>query len=120
MEPEHVRYDIKEHVATVTLDRPERRNALNRKAYAELEAAFREAQRDPDVRCVVLTGRDPSFCSGDDVKEIMLGEAREGTVSRLRRVRPEPTPAALATPRERGRNFGRPNRRARLIARRTE
>jgi enoyl-CoA hydratase/carnithine racemase len=91
-----VLYEVKEHVATLTLNRPERRNALNREAYAELEAAFREAQRDPDVRCVVLTGADPAFCSGDDVKEIMLGEAKEIAVPRLRSVRPAPTPAAVA------------------------
>jgi enoyl-CoA hydratase/carnithine racemase len=91
-----VLYEVKEHVATVTLNRPERRNALNREAYGALEAAFREAQRDPEVRCVVLTGSDPSFCSGDDVKEIMLGEAKESTVARLRSVRPPPTPAAVA------------------------
>jgi enoyl-CoA hydratase/carnithine racemase len=89
-------YEVKEHVASVTLNRPERRNALNRGAYAELEAAFRQAQRDPEVRCVVLTGTDPAFCSGDDVKEIMLGEAKESTVAQLRSVRPAPTPAAVA------------------------
>ncbi|HEY8517631.1 MAG TPA: enoyl-CoA hydratase-related protein [Candidatus Binatia bacterium] len=83
-------------IATITLNRPERRNALNRQAYAELEAAFRRAQTDEQVRCVILTGADPAFCSGDDVKEIMLGGERESTVASLRQVRPQPTPAALA------------------------
>ncbi len=91
-----VRYELAEHVATITLNRPEVRNALNRDAYAQLEAAFREAQRDPAVRCVVLTGADPAFCSGDDVKAIMLGEERDATVGTLRAVRPRPTPAAMA------------------------
>jgi enoyl-CoA hydratase/carnithine racemase len=91
-----VRYDVRDHVATVTLNRPDVRNALNRQAYAELESAFREAQRDPEVRCVVLTGVDPAFCSGDDVREIMVGEAGTATAARLRDVRPRPTPAALA------------------------
>jgi len=96
VDPKTVLYEMKEHVATVTLNRPERRNALNREAYSALEAAFREAQRDPEVRSVVLTGADPAFCSGDDVKEIMLGEAKQGTLAQLRSVRPVPTPAAVA------------------------
>lgn len=91
-----VRYELAEHIATITLNRPDVRNALNHDAYAQLEAAFREAQRDPVVRCVVLTGADPAFCSGDDVKAIMLGAERDTTVATLRAVRPRPTPAAMA------------------------
>jgi enoyl-CoA hydratase/carnithine racemase len=96
MEFDLVRYGVERHVARITLDRPERRNALNREAYRQLEGAFLEAQRDPEVRCVVLTGTDPAFCSGDDVREIMAGPERETTVARLRQVRPRPTPAAIA------------------------
>ena len=91
-----VRYEVSDHIATITLHRPEVRNALNRTAYAQLEAAFRLAQREPNVHCVILTGTDPAFCSGDDVKEIMLGSEREATVAQLREVRPRPTPAAVA------------------------
>jgi enoyl-CoA hydratase/carnithine racemase len=91
-----IAYAVEDHVATVTLDRPEVRNALDRAAYAELEAAFREAQRDAEVRCVILTGADPAFCSGDDVKAIMLGAEKESTTAALRAVRPAPTPAAMA------------------------
>jgi enoyl-CoA hydratase/carnithine racemase len=96
MDATPVRYEALDQVATITLDRPEVRNALNRAAYAELEGAFRRAQRDPDVRCVVVTGADPAFCSGDDVKAIMLGAEREGAVEALRQVRPRTTPAAAA------------------------
>lgn len=88
--------ELDNHVATITLNRPEVMNALNREMYAELEQAFRDAHRDPEVRCVVLTGAGRAFCSGDDVKEIMLGEQRDETVTRLREVRPRPTPAAAA------------------------
>ena len=91
-----VRFELHENVAQVTIDRPESRNALNPEAYRQLEAAFRQAQADPEVRCVLLTGADPSFCSGDDVKEIMSGPARDATVAQLRQVRPRPTPAAIA------------------------
>ncbi|WP_293904247.1 enoyl-CoA hydratase-related protein [Phenylobacterium sp.] len=70
---EHVVCGLQDHVATITLDRPQRRNALNYRAYDELEQAFRAATADPDVRCVIVTGADPAFCSGDDVGEIMAG-----------------------------------------------
>src|SRR3954463_14167110 len=68
-----VRYAVEAHVATITLNRPERRNALNYRAYAELEQASRAPSADPEVRCVIVTGADPAFCSGDDVGEIMAG-----------------------------------------------
>jgi enoyl-CoA hydratase/carnithine racemase len=64
---------VEAHVATITLNRPERRNALNYRAYDELEQSFRAAAADPEVRCVIVTGADPAFCSGDDVGEIMAG-----------------------------------------------
>ena len=89
-------YEVRDHVAVVTLNRPDRRNALNRRAYDEVEAAFRAASADPEVRCVIVTGADPAFCSGEDVKEMMTGEQHEQSVARLTSVRPEPTPAAVA------------------------
>lgn len=95
-EYETLRCSISDHVCTLTIDRPERRNALNRTAYGELEIAFREVQRDPEVRCVILTGSDPAFCSGEDVKEMMTGEPNPDSMARLSAVRPAPTPAAAA------------------------
>ncbi|HEY8698197.1 MAG TPA: enoyl-CoA hydratase-related protein [Rhizomicrobium sp.] len=90
---ECVRYESGDHIARITLNRPERRNALNPRAYAEIEAAFRVASADSDVRCVIVTGADPAFCSGEDVKEMMTGEKREpadrGTTFKA-------TPAAMA------------------------
>jgi enoyl-CoA hydratase/carnithine racemase len=81
------------HVATITLNRPHRRNALNYEAYDQLEAAFRAASVDPEVRCLVVTGADPAFCSGDDVAEIMAGPK---AVSASTPREPTPTPAAMA------------------------
>jgi enoyl-CoA hydratase/carnithine racemase len=80
-------------VAIVTLDRPHRRNALNYRAYDQLEAAFRAASDDAEVRCVVVTGADPAFCSGDDVGEIMAGPK---AVSASPAAAPKATPAAIA------------------------
>ena len=58
-----------EHVEVLTLNRPEARNALSSRTYAELEQAVRESR----ARCLVITGADPAFCSGDDVKLLMKG-----------------------------------------------
>lgn len=88
-----VLYAVRDHVATITLNRPERRNALNPRAYAEIEAAFNAASEDDDVRAAIVTGADPAFCSGEDVKEMMTGEARPADAApRVAR----PTPAAMA------------------------
>lgn len=91
---ETIDLNIEQHIATVRLNRPEARNALNRKAYTELEQIFRDLQADGDVRCIIITGTDPAFCSGDDVKELMTGD--NSSHARLRAVRPGTTPAATA------------------------
>jgi enoyl-CoA hydratase/carnithine racemase len=70
-----VEYQTRDRIAQIKLNRPERRNALNRRAYDELEAAFIHARHDPDAQCVIVTGADPAFCSGEDVKEMMTGAA---------------------------------------------
>jgi enoyl-CoA hydratase/carnithine racemase len=92
----HLTYELKGHVAVVTLNRPEVRNALNARAYADVETAFRHIQSDGEVRAVVLTGADPAFCSGEDVKQMMTGPQREQSQARLTSVRPRLTPAAEA------------------------
>lgn len=92
-----VNYEVDEHIATIRLNRPEVMNALTREAYAQLESAMKDAHGDPEVRCVILTGAGRAFCSGDDVKQIMLGEQRDESLQRLRAARPRPTPAAQAT-----------------------
>ena len=75
-----------EYVDIITINRPEIRNALRYQSYDELEAAVREST----ARCIVLTGADPAFCSGDDVREIMGGgERKERPVT----VAPRLTPA---------------------------
>jgi enoyl-CoA hydratase len=56
-------------VEIITINRPEVRNALRWQSYEELEAAV----RNTTARCLVITGADPAFCSGDDVREIMGG-----------------------------------------------
>lgn len=89
-------YEVREHVATVTLNRPEVRNALDRRAYDELEAAFRHISADGEVRCAIVTGTDPAFCSGEDVKAMMTGAQKEASVKRLSSGAAGTTPAAAA------------------------
>ena len=89
-----VLYETRDGIARITLNRPQRRNALNRRAYDEVEAAFRYATLDADARCVVVTGADPAFCSGEDVKEMMTGEVSDAP--RPARTEYMATPAAMA------------------------
>jgi len=61
-------YVVHDGVATITINRPERRNALSWTVMSELRAAFEEAKADRDVRVVVLTGAgDKAFCAGADL-----------------------------------------------------
>ncbi len=89
-------FKVETHVATVTLNRPDVRNALNRQAYDEIEQAFRHISDNPDIRCVIVTGADPAFCSGEDVKAMMTGPQREASVKRLTSGAAGTTPAAAA------------------------
>lgn len=63
--------DSETRVATITLDRPERKNPLTFDSYAELRDLFRELPQASDVRAIVLTGAGGNFCSGGDVFEII-------------------------------------------------
>lgn len=62
-----LRYEVDGDVGIITLDRPEARNALTWELYDALERTVRGAR----VRCLVITGADPAFCAGDDVKQIL-------------------------------------------------
>ncbi|MCR9245237.1 MAG: enoyl-CoA hydratase-related protein [bacterium] len=66
--PEHVRYAVEGPLAIVTLARPEARNAYSEAMCEQLPAALERADRDPDVRCIVLHGDGKSFHAGGDVK----------------------------------------------------
>ncbi len=87
-----IRYELDKEtgVALLTLDRPAARNALTFTTYKELE----DAVRTTSARCLIVTGTDPAFCSGDDVKQVMAG-AGERVASDLAR-KPALTPAAGA------------------------
>jgi enoyl-CoA hydratase/carnithine racemase len=71
LEPEHFLWAFADGVATVTLNRPERKNPLTFDSYAELRDTFRELCHTPAVKVVVITGAGGNFCSGGDVHEII-------------------------------------------------
>jgi enoyl-CoA hydratase/carnithine racemase len=62
------------HVTTLVLNRPERMNAITGSMLRELSARLWEADRDPEVRCVILTGAGRGFCAGLDLKDVASGE----------------------------------------------
>ena len=90
MSPKDLRVERRGDVEIHTLDRPEARNALTHRTYAELERAVRETT----ARCLVVTGAGSAFCSGDDVKQVMGGG--DGRVSERLAADPRLTPAAGA------------------------
>ena len=69
--PKHFLLAVVDGVATVTLNRPERKNPLTFESYAELGNMFRAAARDKSVKAIVITGAGGNFCSGGDVFEII-------------------------------------------------
>lgn len=65
---EMILYDVKEQIATITLNRPEVGNAFAKESYIEIRQAFNQASQDEDVRVVVLTGKGKHFSAGGDIK----------------------------------------------------
>jgi len=75
-------FDLQEHVALLTLNRPAVRNALNRELSSALMAALQRVREDPQIRVAVLTGAGGTFCAGADLKErAQSGRAADATVA---------------------------------------
>ena len=67
----HVRFAVDGKVATLTLDRPDKKNPLTFESYAEIVDLFRAAGKDKSIKAFVVTGAGGNFCSGGDVFEII-------------------------------------------------
>ncbi|WP_374283728.1 enoyl-CoA hydratase/isomerase family protein [Novosphingobium sp.] len=67
-------YAVSEHIATITLNRPERMNTISREMLDELCVVLTRANEDADVRVIVLTGTGRAFCAGLDLNEAASGE----------------------------------------------
>lgn len=64
-----VLYEVKDRIATITLNRPDRLNAINEQLPTDLRRAVEQAERDPDVHVIVLQGAGKGFCGGYDLVE---------------------------------------------------
>ena len=71
LKPRSFLYEVAGDVATITLNRPERLNALTFEVYTELRDTFRALDTEPGVRAIMLTGAGRAFCSGGDVEDII-------------------------------------------------
>ena len=76
--------EVDDRVATVTLNRPESRNAISAELHGLLDEAITSLDARDDVGCIVLTGADPAFCAGMDLKSL-ASELREVQQERQRR-----------------------------------
>lgn len=94
MAGERIGIELKGHVATVTMQRPDKHNALDAAMFKGLIEAVERLKTEPGVRAVVLCGAGPSFCSGLDVPSFMAPDAGAPVVDLLER--PGGQPANVA------------------------
>jgi enoyl-CoA hydratase len=104
-----VSYDEQDHIALITIGRPEKRGALNAEGYRALAEAWQRVADTPSIRAAVLTGTDASFCAGSDLSNFLSGDdvgkdsqeeiGRYGSQAVLRNVDfPKPIIAAVGGP----------------------
>jgi len=76
----HLLLDKKDHIATITFNQPEKRNAYSREMAVKLTQYLRDVDRDPDVRVVIITGAGDAFCVGLDMNDVReRGQEEEPT-----------------------------------------
>ncbi|HEY4594066.1 MAG TPA: enoyl-CoA hydratase family protein [Thermoanaerobaculia bacterium] len=86
IQPQHFGWTVEGRVATVTINRPERKNPLTFESYRELSATFHQLRHVEEIKVVVITGAGENFCSGGDVHEIigpLVRMREEGRMDRL-------------------------------------
>jgi enoyl-CoA hydratase/carnithine racemase len=80
MDDDSILYEVSGKIATITMNRPDRLNALDTPAWEQLRDALLRADRDDDIRVVILSGAGKAFCSGDDIGDFEFdtsADARE-------------------------------------------
>jgi enoyl-CoA hydratase len=96
-----VEFEIRDHIAIITLNRPQARNAINNVMATGVEAALDRYEADPDLWVAVLRGEGPVFCAGADLKEISAGNGASLSTERggfggiVKRERTKPVIAAV-------------------------
>ncbi len=100
LQPSHFLWDFADGVATITLNRPERKNPLTFESYDELRATFWSLDQCRAVKAIVITGAGGNFCSGGDVHEIIgpLTRMDEGGLLRFTRMTGDLVRAMRACP----------------------
>jgi enoyl-CoA hydratase/carnithine racemase len=98
-----VDFQVQDHIAIVTLNRPQARNSIDPSTTRELAAAFDRIEADSDIWVSMITGEPPVFCAGADLKAINAGRERElsdahGFASITNRERTKPLIAAVTGP----------------------
>ena len=98
MSYDHVIYEKRGHVAHVTLNRPERMNALDRHSHGELIEIFDDFARDDDAWVAIVTGAgERAFCAGNDLKATAQASPTGSSASTRARASP-PSPAPTTAP----------------------
>jgi enoyl-CoA hydratase/carnithine racemase len=92
MKYETVLYEVKDMIAKIVMNRPEKMNAINSALWRDLGAVFKEAENDPSVRVIILTGSGRAFSSGWDLSDspyttVPAGYAEWGTGNALKAIR---------------------------------
>ncbi len=85
MNLETILYQLDDGVLTITLNRPESYNACNEQLTTDLQAALKEAEKDANVRAIILTGAGRAFCSGQDLKEAPAPGSKRSLAESLQR-----------------------------------
>ncbi len=78
-----VLYEVKDQIAYITMNRPEKRNALNSELCIELGKTWERFEQDPDARVAILSGAGKAFCAGQDLAEVEAGVASLEALGRV-------------------------------------
>src|SRR5439155_1752320 len=99
---ETVRFEVADRVATITLNRPERKNAMNQQMKDELRACWQRVKAEPDVWAAIVTGAGEAFSSGADVESLATGgfarTDRWRELAMIEGIRELPTPRRQLVP----------------------
>ena len=79
--PENVATTLQQRIFTIRIDRPEKKNALTRAMYVDLIGAIQRAEKDANVRVIVLTGGEDCFTAGNDLADFAAAEPGEAPVA---------------------------------------
>ncbi len=80
---EHVLYELNDHIALITLNRPETKNAFSPEMIKLWREYLEKAKADDDVRVIVVTGKGDTFCSGGDIKDMADGKLKSWDMKRF-------------------------------------